>query len=124
MQLLEDGVLAALAAVGAAALLYLPLSALARPGRRFAAAAFAVVPCGPGEGAALEPTVRALRRARNGSGGFGRIVILDRGMGEEEKRIAALLCREGPEVTICTAGALAALADAAHGGKETERGNV
>lgn len=120
MQLLEDGLLAALAAAGLAALLYLPLSALARPCGRCAAGVFAVVPCGAGEGAALERTVRALRRARSVCGGFGRIVILDRGMDDETRRIAALLCREGGDAEICRPGALAA----AVGGEGTERGDV
>ena len=57
-----------------------------------------LVPC-RGDGAALEQTVRALERARCEYGGFRRIVILDRGMDEDAKRVAALLCREAYDVT-------------------------
>ncbi len=51
MQLLEDGALAALAAVGLVTLLFLIISALVHPRRRGMLAAFAVVPCRAGEGA-------------------------------------------------------------------------
>ena len=103
MQLLEDGVIAALAAFGLTAMLYLLLSAAAlpRPRRRDALAAFAVVPCRAGDGAKLEYTVRALERARNEHGCFQRIVILDRGMDGETRQVAALLCRCCFGVTLC-----------------------
>ena len=100
MQLLEDGIIAALAAVGLIALLWLPVSLLARPCKKDALDAAVLVPCAAGEGARLEQTVRALERARREYGGFRRIVIVDRGMDEEDRRIAALLCRDGRGVTL------------------------
>ena len=98
MRLLEDGILAALAAVGLVTLLFLLISALVRPRARGMLDAFAVVPCGAGNGGKIEYTVRALERARYEYGAFRRIVILDRGMDEETRKIAALLCRDGFDV--------------------------
>ncbi|MBO4914370.1 MAG: hypothetical protein J5449_04105 [Oscillospiraceae bacterium] len=95
MELLEDGILAALAAVGLVTLLALPVSALSRPRRGAPARAYAVVPCGAGGAETLEQTVRALERLRRESGCFQKTVILDCGMDEETKRLAVLLCREG-----------------------------
>ena len=100
MRLLEDGIIAALAAVGLVALLFLLISALVRPRARDTLGAFAIVPCGAKDGEKLEHTVRALERARYEYGGFRRIVILDRGMDEETRKIAALLCRDGFDVAL------------------------
>ncbi len=102
MQLLEDGVLAALAAIGLMTLLYLLLSAFLRPRRADVLDALALVPCRACEGAKLEATVRALERARYEYGGFRRIVILDLAMDEETRRTAALLSREGCDVGVWT----------------------
>ncbi|MBR3560131.1 MAG: hypothetical protein IKN81_01130 [Oscillospiraceae bacterium] len=99
MELLEDSVLAALAAIGLVTVLFLLISGLPRRGA--AAEAFAVVPCRAGEGAALERAVHALERSRYDCGGFCRIVILDRGMDEDTRRTAVLLCHESYDVTIC-----------------------
>ena len=101
MQLLEDGLIAALAAVGLVTLLYLPISGLWRLSAPGAPRAVAVVPCRGGESAGLEQTVRLLRRLRRDTCCFQRIVILDRGMDEETRQAAALLCRDGIEITVC-----------------------
>jgi len=101
MQLLEDGIIAALAAIGLVTLLFAVISALLRPRKCAVSDAFAVVPCRSGEGARLERTVRTLERARYDCGGFCRIVILDRGMDEDTQKVAALLCHDSYDVTIC-----------------------
>ena len=100
MRLLEDGIIAALAAVGLVTLLFLLISALVRPRARGMLDALVVVPCGAEDGGRLEYTVRALERARYEYGGFRRIVILDRGMDEEARKIAALLCRDHFDVSL------------------------
>ena len=100
MRLLEDGIIAALAAIGLMTLLFLLISALVRPRARDTLGAFAVVPCGAEDGGKLEYTVRALERARYEYGAFRRIIILDGGMDEETRKIAALLCRDGFNVTL------------------------
>ena len=101
MELWEDGIIAALAAIGLVTVLFALLSALLRPKNCDGSDAFAVVPCRGGEGARLERTVRTLERARYDCGGFCRIVILDRGMDEETRKVAALLCHDSFDVTIC-----------------------
>lgn len=100
MQLLEDGIIAALAAVGLVTLLYLLLSAAAEPRRAGTADAVALIPCRGGDTAKLEQSVRVLRQLRREHGGFRRIVILDLGMDEEAKAVAALLCREDGGITL------------------------
>ena len=100
MQLLEDGIIAALAAVGLVTLLFTLISALIRPRARDMLDAFAVVLCGAEDGGRLEHPVRALERARYEYGGFRRIVILDGGMDEDARKIAALLCRDGFDVSL------------------------
>ncbi len=100
MRLLQDGVVAALAAIGLTTLIFLFLSALVHPRRRGALPATAVVEvCG--EGAALEYTVRALLRSRYEEGGFSRVVIVDCGLSEEPRNVAELLCRSEYEVYLC-----------------------
>ena len=100
MRLLEDGIIAALAAVGLVTLLFALISALVRPRARDILDAFAVVPCGAEDGGKLEYTVRALERARYEYGGLRRVVILDCGMDEEARKIAALLCRDNFDVSL------------------------
>lgn len=99
MQLLEDGIVAALAAIGLASLFCLLFASFSRRRCRCGLDAVVVVPCRAGEGARLEQTVRALERARYEYGGFRTVVILDRGMDADAKKIAALLCRDGYDVT-------------------------
>ena len=102
MRLLEDGIIAALAAIGLVTLLFLLISALVRPRARGVLDAFAVVPCGAGDGEKLEYTVRALERERYEYGAFRRIILLDGGLDEESRKIAALLCRDNFDVTLST----------------------
>ena len=107
MQLLQDGAVAALSAIGLASLIWLIAAALLHPRRRGTLDAVAVIPAS-GAAEALEHTVRALERSRYEEGGFARIVILDRGLDESARAVAALLCREAYDVSLCTAGELAA----------------
>ena len=71
MRLLQDGVVAALAAIGLTA------------------------------AKTLEYTVRALLRSRYEEGGFSRVVIVDCGLADEPRRVAELLCRSEYEVYLC-----------------------
>ena len=103
MQLFSDAVIAVLAAVGLAALLYALINALTRPCKPFQGDAAVLVPCRGDGSARLEAAVRALVRARCTCGGFRRIVILDCGMDEDARAVAALLCREAFDVTLCRA---------------------
>lgn len=100
MRLLQDGVIAALAAIGLTAVIFLLVSFVTRPRRRGTLPAIALVAV-RGEEKRLEYTVRALEYARQEEGGFSRIVLVDCGMGEETARVAALLCRSGGRVSCC-----------------------
>ena len=93
MQLLQDGVIAALAAVGLATIVWFTVTAVIVPAR--------------GAAEALEHTVRTLESERYASGGFSRIIIADCGMDEDAQRVAQLLCRESFDVTVCPQGDLA-----------------
>lgn len=100
MRLLQDGVVAALAAIGLTTLIFLFLSAIVHPRRRDALPATAVVEA-CGDGRALEYTVRSLLRSRYEEGGFSRVVIVDCGLSEEPRNVAELLCRSEYEVYLC-----------------------
>ena len=102
MRLLEDGIIAALAAIGLVTLLFALISAFVRPRAREMLDAAVVVPCGAEDGRKLEYTVRALERVRYESGAFRRIILLDRGLDEDARKIAALLCRDGFDVSLCS----------------------
>lgn len=100
MRLLQDGVIAALAAIGLTAVIFLLVSLITHPYRRGTLSADALVVV-RGEDKRLEYTVRALARSRREEGGFSRIVLVDCGMGEETARVAALLCRDEGRVICC-----------------------
>ena len=102
MQLLQDGVIAALAAVGLATIVWFTVTALTHPRERVRSETAVIVPA-RGAAEALEHTVRTLESERYASGGFSRIIIADCGMDED----AQLLCRESFDVTVCPQGDLA-----------------
>ena len=93
MRLLQDGVVAALAAIGLTAVIFLLVSAIVHP------ATAVIETCG--EAKTLEYTVRALLRSRYEEGGFSRVVIVDCGLADEPRRVAELLCRSEYEVYLC-----------------------
>ena len=100
MELLHDGVIAALSAIGLTAVIWVIAGAILHPRRRGTIDAAAVIPA---RGAAenLEYTVRALERSRYEEGGFRRIVILDCGLSDDALKVAEVLCRDDYDVTIC-----------------------
>lgn len=100
MRLLQDGVVAALAAIGLTAVIFLLVSAFTRPRRRGTLPAVALIAV-RGEEGSLEYTVRALEYSRCDEGGFSKIVIVDCGMGEDTARVAELLCRRESGISIC-----------------------
>lgn len=106
MQLLQDGVIAALAAVGLATIVWFTVTALTHPRERVRSETAVIVPA-RGAAETLEHTVRTLESERYASGGFSRIIIVDCGMDEDAQRVAQLLCRESFDVTVCPQGDLA-----------------
>ena len=93
MQLLLDGVIAALAAVGLATIVWFTVTALTHPRERVRSETAVIVPA-RGAAEALEHTVRTLESERYASGGFSRIIIADCGMDEDAQRVAAAVPRE------------------------------
>ena len=100
MELLHDGVIAALSAIGLTAVIWVIAGAILHPRRRGTLDAVAVIPAS-GAAENLEYTVRALERTRFETGGFRRIVILDCGLSEDALKVADILCRDDYDVTIC-----------------------
>ena len=100
MRLLQDGVVAMLAAVGLATLLWLVASVLFRARREPLRHVLALIPARGGAGG-LEHTVHALVQARGERGSFGTIVIVDCGLNEVGRQVAALLAREDRDVALC-----------------------
>lgn len=100
MQLWEDGLVAMLAAVGLASLMWAAVRTVLFAGRPRRPAVVAVIPA-QGDGAALESQVRALRRLRTERGIFGRVLLVDCGLGEEGRRLAGLLAQEDRWVAVC-----------------------
>ena len=92
MQLLQDGVIAALAAVGLATIVWFTVTALTHPRERVRSETAVIVPA-RGAAEALEHTVRTLESERYASGGFSRIIIADCGM-DEDAQGAAVVPRE------------------------------
>lgn len=109
MQLLQDGVIAALAAIGLAATVWFIVTAVTMPRVRPRGETAAVVPA-RGAAEALEYTVRRLESERT-AGDFSRIIIVDCGMDAQAQRTAQLLCRESFDVTVCPREALGAQFD-------------
>ena len=100
MRLLQDGLVAMLAAVGLATILWMVASLFIRNRRRLFSNVAAVVQA-RGAGENLEYTVHTLSQLRYDRGAFGTIVILDCGLTEEGRELAQLLTREEDCVALC-----------------------
>ena len=95
MQLWQDGLVAMLAAVGLASLMWAVVKAVlyAGPERRRQGAA--------GDGELLEQQIRALQRLRQDQGAFDRILVVDCGLSEEGAKLARLLVKEDRWTVLC-----------------------
>ena len=100
MELLCDGAIAALSAIGLTAVIWVLAGAILHPRRRDLMGTVAVVPAS-GAAENLEYTVRTLLRTRYEAGGFTRIVILDGGLDTDAQKVADLLCRSEYDVAVC-----------------------
>lgn len=101
MNLWQDGLLALLAAIGLASILWVIAQAVLFAGsERRRGEIVALLPAlGDGEG--LEEQVKILRSLRNRQAPFGRVMLVDCGLSEEGRRLARLLAREDRWVTLC-----------------------
>ena len=101
MRLLQDGLVALLAAIGLATLLWLIVSVFFRLKKETLHHVTAMVPARGGANG-LEHTVHTLEQLRYEHGGFGAILIVDCGLNEVGRQVAALLSREDRDVALCT----------------------
>ena len=101
MELLEDAVVALLAAIGLGQILWLAVQLFLGLGRRRQPERAAAVVPAAGSGAGLEQTVRALEQLRRDTGGFRQIVMLDCGLSQEGTMVARLLAREDRAIALC-----------------------
>ena len=100
MEMLQDGIIAMLSAVGLTTLLWMLAGLLTRP-RRCREAAYIVVPAGR-ETKRLAETVRCMLRLNDELRAFRKIIILNQGADKETEQIAKLLLREQEEMILCT----------------------
>lgn len=102
MQLWQDGLVAMLAAIGLASLMWAVVKAVLYPAPERRRGAAALVPA-QGDGEGLEQQVRTLQRLRREQGIFDRILVMDCGLNEEGLRFARLLVKGDPLAVLCKA---------------------
>lgn len=100
MQLWQDGLVAMLAAVGLASLMWAVVRIAAFPSGRSRRPAVAVVPAA-GDGAGLEGQIRFLLQIRGEQGVFSRILLVDCGLNDEGRRAAGVLAKGSQVVAFC-----------------------
>lgn len=100
MNLLQDGIIAMLASIGLASILWILVGSLLHFSYRPAMPAYLVVPA-EGDAPELQQTVHELERLRRELRGLPTIVILDCGLFDEARRVAQLLAEEDRRVDLC-----------------------
>ena len=99
MRLWQDGVIALLAAIGLASILWTLIRLLFF--RPVAAHRMVVLICARGDGDGLEQQVRALTMLRRERGLVGEILLVNCGLSEEGRHLCYLLAREEHSVIFC-----------------------
>lgn len=100
LQLWQDGLVAALAAVGVVSLLWLFTEMIFMLKGPMPGTALAVIPA-RGDGGGLAEQIYALTGYGRDQGAIGRILIVDCGLNEEGRRLCRILEREDRWVTVC-----------------------
>ena len=100
MQLWQDGLVAMLAAIGLASLMWTVVRAalFSRPEEK--RGVLVLIPA-QGDGEALEQQVHQLAHLRYEQGLLGMVLLVDCGLSGEGKRLADLLAREDRWVSVC-----------------------
>lgn len=102
MRLWEDGILALLAAIGLASIIWtLVRTVLFQPPMR---QGIVVLICARGDGEELEQQVRELTVLRRERGIVGEIFLVDCGLSEEGRHICRLLARSDRRIILCKSG--------------------
>ena len=99
MQLWQDGVVALLAAIGLASLVWTAVRAVLFAGPERRREIGLLLPA-QGDGENLEQQVRQLSRLRYEQGVLGMVLVVDCGLSEEGRKLAKVLSREDRWVTV------------------------
>ncbi len=100
MRLWQDGLVALLAAVGLASIMWAVVRAVLYAGPERRGGVVALLPAsGGGEG--LEEQVKTLRALRGEQEVFGQVLLVDCGLTEEGRKLARLLAKEDRWVALC-----------------------
>ena len=100
MQLWQDGLVAMLAAVGLASLMWAAVKVVLYAGPEKRQGVVAVIPA-QGDGESLEEQVHVLERLRQEQGVIGMIVLVDCGLSEEGEKLSRMLERKDRWVAVC-----------------------
>ena len=100
MNLWQDGLVALLASIGLAAIMWTVVRAVLVAGPEVRREIAALLPV-QGDGEQLEEQVRVLARLRQEQGLFGRALLVDCGLTEEGRKLAGILVREHRWVSLC-----------------------
>ena len=93
MQLWQDGLVAMLAAVGLASLMWAAVKVVLYAGPEKRQGVVAVIPA-QGDGESLEEQVHVLERLRQEQGVIGMILLVDCGLSEEGEKLSRMLERK------------------------------
>jgi len=100
MQLWQDGLVALLASIGLASIIWTAVRAVLYAGPERRKGVVVLLPAkGGGEG--LEEQVRTLRALREERELFGMALLVDCGLNEEGRKLAKLLARQDRWVALC-----------------------
>lgn len=99
MRLWEDALVALLASIGLASLVWILVRSLFF--LPVTAHRTLILLCAKGDGEGLEQQVRTLAMLRREHGIVGEILVVDCGLSEEGKRLCRLLARTERSVTLC-----------------------
>lgn len=100
MQLWQDGLVALLASIGLASIMWTVVRAVLYAGPERRKGVVALLPAKDG-GEGLEEQVRTLRALRGEQGLYGMVLLVDCGLNEEGRKLAKLLARQDRWVSLC-----------------------
>ena len=100
MNLWQDGIVALLAAVGLASIIWTVVRAIVFAGPERRREIGFLLPA-QGDGENLEQQVRQLSRLRYEQGVLGMVLVVDCGLSEEGRKLAKVLSREDRWVSVC-----------------------
>ena len=107
MQLWQDGLVALLASVGLASIMWTVVRAVLYAGPDRRRGVVALLPAA-GSGDGLEEQVKTLRALRGEQELFGMVLLVDCGLNEEGRKLAKLLARQDRWVSLCRQEEIAA----------------